>query len=82
MPMFLHRSSGTVLDTAFFLSSFRNSCSFVTEPVKSLSFSTSTEIVLPAIMREGLVGLGHAVYVFFLLNGCATVVASVEQLVA
>src|SRR3989442_1573604 len=41
MPMFLHRSSGTVLDTAFFFSSFcrscfRTSCSLVTEPVKSL----------------------------------------------
>ena len=39
--MFLHRSSGTVLDTAFFFSSlckscFRMSCSLVTEPVKSL----------------------------------------------
>jgi hypothetical protein len=27
MPMFLQRSNGTVLDTAFFLSSLRTSCS-------------------------------------------------------
>src|SRR5262245_43282610 len=27
MPMFLQRSNGTVLDTAFFFSSFRTSCS-------------------------------------------------------
>src|SRR5712691_5042316 len=27
MPIFLHRSNGTVLDTAFFLSSLRTSCS-------------------------------------------------------
>src|SRR6266852_2125804 len=84
MPMFLHRSSGTVLDTAFFLSSLRDSCSLATEPVKSLSFSSPQpmKIRLPAIVREGLVGRGHAVYVFFLFNGCATVVAGVQQFVA
>src|ERR1700732_4548861 len=84
MPMFLHRSNGTVLDTAFFLSSFcdscfRSSCSFVTEPVKSQS---SIGQKLPAIVRKGLVGFRHAMNVFLFLYGCAAVVASIEQFVA
>jgi len=37
MPMFLHRSNGTVLDTAFFLSSFRKS-SFATFVLIKFSF--------------------------------------------
>src|ERR1039457_3556439 len=36
---------------------------------------------LPAVMREGLVGLGHAMHVIFLLDGCATAIGRVEQLV-
>src|SRR5438132_14235745 len=39
MPMFLQRSNGTCLDTPFFRSSFRDSCSLTTEPVKALPFS-------------------------------------------
>src|ERR1700684_68004 len=78
MPMFLHRSNGTVLDTAFFLSSFL-SCSLATEPVKSVFLVL---FVLPAIMREGLIGLGHTVNVFFLLDGCAFSVGGIQQLIA
>lgn len=79
MPMFLHRSNGTVLDTAFFLSSFRISCSLATEPVKSVSLVL---FVLPPVMREGLIGLGHTVNVFLLLDGCAFAIRGIEQLVA
>src|SRR5579872_1313432 len=78
MPMFLHRSNGTVLDTAFFLSSFL-SCSLATEPVKSL---TLILFFLPPIVREGLIGLGHAVNVFFLLDGRAFSVGGVQQFIA
>jgi hypothetical protein len=79
MPMFLHRSNGTVLDTAFFLSSFRNSCSLATEPVKSLSLIL---LALPPVVREGLIGLGHTVNVFLLLDGCAFAIGGVQQFVA
>src|SRR5579863_782363 len=79
MPMFLHRSNGTVLDTAFFLSSFRSSCSLATEPVKSVSLVL---FELPPIMREGLVGLGHAVNVFLLLYSGAFAVCGVQQFIA
>src|SRR5882724_5406830 len=113
MPMFLHRSNGTVLDTAFFLSSFLSSCSFAMEPVKSLPFffyfslslgrdgtdylsrgyadgrselrlyaNPTTVRPLPAIVSKRLVGFGHAVHVFLLLDGRATVVAGVEQFIA
>src|SRR5579872_1522046 len=78
MPMFLHRSNGTVLDTAFFLSSFR-SCSLATEPVKSV---TLILFFLPPIMREGLIGLSHAVNVFFFLDGRAFSVGGVQQFIA
>src|SRR5579859_820451 len=37
-------------------------------------------LALPAVMREGLVGLRHAVGVFALLDGGATVVGGVKQL--
>src|ERR1700693_3582224 len=83
MPMFLHRSNGTVLDTAFFLSSFcdscfRNSCSLATEPV---NFKSSIQQPLPAIVRKRLVRFRHAVNVFLLLDGRAAVVAGIEQFV-
>src|SRR5271155_3969018 len=81
IPMFLHRSNGTCLDTAFFLSSFRDSCSLTTVPVKifvSLFFLSS----LPPIVRKSFVGLGHAVHVFFLLDSCAAIVGGIEKFVA
>src|ERR1700674_6132484 len=61
MPMFLQRSNGTVLGTAFY--SFRAP-------------------ILPPVMREGLIGLGHAMYIFFLLDGGAFSVGGVQQFVA
>src|SRR5579859_1509726 len=79
MLMFLHRSNGTVLDTAFFLSSFRSSCSLATEPVKSVFLIL---FALPPVVREGLIGLGHTVNVFLLLDSCAFAVGGVQQLVA
>src|ERR1700730_16960861 len=36
---------------------------------------------LPAIVREGLVGLGHAVHVFFLLHRSAARIRGVNQLI-
>src|SRR6185437_658407 len=36
---------------------------------------------LPAVMRESLVGLRHAVHVFFLLDGGATAVGRVQQFI-
>src|SRR5271157_4485704 len=38
--------------------------------------------LLPAVVSEGLVGLGHAVHVFFLLDRSSTVIGRVEQLVS
>jgi len=32
---------------------------------------------LPAVVRERLVGLGHAMHVVLLLNGCATAIGRV-----
>src|SRR5271156_3388365 len=77
MPMFLHRSNGTVLDTAFFLSSFL-SCSLATEPVKSVSLVL---FVLPPVVREGLIGFGHTVNIFFLLYGCAFAIGGIQQFI-
>src|SRR5437899_10525371 len=93
MPMFLQRSNGTCLDTAFFRSSFRDSCSLTTEPVKALPFSIFlsipketrllhqliTKIPLPAIVRKGFVSLGHTMDVFFFLNRRAAAIGGVEQ---
>src|ERR1700680_1468272 len=84
MPIFLHRSNGTCLDTAFFLSSFcdscfRNSCSLATKPV---NFKPLIIAELPAIVGKSLVGFRHAVDIFLLLDGGATIVAGVEQFIA
>jgi len=38
-------------------------------------------LALPPIVREGLIGLGHAVNVFLLLNGCAFAIGGIEQLI-
>src|SRR6202035_5911584 len=39
-------------------------------------------MLLPAIMRESLVGFGHAMHIFFFLHGAAASVRSVDQLVS
>src|SRR5437763_3758142 len=44
--------------------------------------TTSNAKYSPPIMRESLVGLSHAVDVFFLLHGCSASIGSVEQLVS
>src|SRR5689334_1044278 len=87
MPMFLQRSKGTVLDTLFFRSSLRTSCSptvFTGLPIIKTSSSSSQPLALssPPIMREGLVGLGHAVHVFLLLDRGAAAIGGVQQFVA
>src|SRR6202043_1675704 len=38
--------------------------------------------LLPAIVRESLVGFGHAMHIFFFLHGAAASVRSVDQLVS
>src|SRR5260370_40414360 len=93
MPIFLHRSSGTVLDTAFFLSSLRTSCS----PAMFAGLlkihlhdawgapgvhARPSKTQLPPIVRKSLIRFRHPVYIFFLLDGRALAVRSVEQLIA
>src|SRR5271169_1021486 len=36
---------------------------------------------LPAVVGKGLVGLGHAMHVFFLLDGSAAAIGRVEQFI-
>src|SRR5437016_8925777 len=89
MPMFLQRSNGTVLDTAFFFSSLRTSCSptvfagvLKTSPkITQLPDFENTRSHLPPVMRKGLVGLRHTVNVFFLLDGRAPAIGRIQQLV-
>src|ERR1700720_1936921 len=38
--------------------------------------------LLPAIVRESLVGFSHAMHIFFFLHGAATRVRSVDQLIS
>src|SRR5947209_15708237 len=87
IPMFLHRSNGTVLDTAFFRSSFRTSCSpTVLTGLPKISPNKSgncdSQFRLPPIVREGLIGFRHAVYVFFFLDSCAAAICRVQQFIA
>src|SRR5450631_204913 len=46
-------------------------------PASTLRFRSAR---LPAVVREGLVGLSHAVYVFLLLHRCAATVSRIQQL--
>src|SRR5712692_10309244 len=43
--------------------------------------ATMSPVFLPAIMRESLVGFGHAVHVFFFLDGPAARVGCVDQFI-
>src|ERR1700734_3997713 len=97
MPMFLQRSNGTCLGTIFSVSAVRpcgrvvsvpplkgshfNSVATQRSHAGLINFALRAEDALPAVVRESLVGLGHAVYVFLLLDGCATAIRRVEQLV-
>src|SRR5215472_7271659 len=90
MPILRQRSKGTVLDTGFFLSSLRCSCSptmltGLLKPSPSIVLlppGKRQQSPLPAIVREGLVGLGHAVHILFLLNSRPATVGGIEQLIA
>src|SRR5579863_3111946 len=74
MPMFLQRSNGTCLGTIFSVSS------------RSAGHQTRVNFVfptcLPAVVREGLVGLSHAVHVFLLLDRSAAIIGGIQQLVS
>src|SRR6185436_13856995 len=69
MPMFRVRSSGVCRGIAELLSS-----------LGSRLWALAGER-LPAVMREGFVGLGHPVRVLALLHGAAAEIRRVEQLV-
>src|SRR5262249_31886114 len=71
MPMFLQRSNGTCLGTI--ITFWKPELIPVLAKLKN-QFS-------PAVMRKSLVGFGHAVNVFLLLDRCATTIGGIEQLV-
>src|SRR5215469_3028186 len=92
MPIFLQRSNGTVLATAFY-SSFWGSenqasrCS-PSAPVcrpgsgREANNTSPKAAFLPPVMGERLVGFRHAVNIFLLLDRGAAVVGGVEQFIA
>src|SRR5271165_4246390 len=86
MPMFLQRSNGTVLGTAYLYSFWA--------PKSAVSYQPSAKTLvilsgvlcregpthfLPPVMRECLIGFRHAVNVFFFLDGCAFTVGGIQQ---
>src|ERR1700692_4207166 len=79
-------SSACFADTCFLESGFADPCFVDSCGVKSFtgtiqpSFNSGS--LLPAIVRESLVGFGHAMHIFFFLHGAATSVRSVDQLVS
>src|ERR1700730_2666905 len=78
--------SACFTDTCFPESGFADPCFVDSCCVKSFtgtiqpSFDCMSH--LPAIMRESLVGLGHARNIFFFLHGAAASVRSVDHLVS
>src|SRR5208282_3552440 len=80
MPMFLQRSNGTVLGTT--LNSFWGS-EIIDYPVETRLAASHTPPMasLPSVMRERLIRFRHAMHIFFLLDGSAFAVRSIEQLV-
>src|SRR5208337_1625148 len=85
MPMFLQRSNGTVLGTAY--NSFWGSeKSVVSRWSLVVSFSlqalgSKLAALSPPVMRERLVRFRHSVHVFFFLDGGAFAVRGIEQLI-
>src|SRR5580704_9722241 len=75
MPMFLQRSSGTVLGTT--MNSFWAPKSAVSSPPSAFS-----QNFLPPVVRESLIGFGHAVNIFLFLNGRAFAGGGVQQFIA
>src|SRR5579864_5552729 len=97
MPMFLHRSNGTVLGTALLLPSGLQTrfchpeatCFSSPEELRAINPALLAKLLtrafaasLPPVMRERLVGFRHAMYIFFLLDGGAAAIGGIQQLVA
>src|SRR5271166_3263279 len=97
MPIFLQRSNGTCLGTIFFRFllcgspsasnlGMRATSPAITQslgapPYRLLLAVGRDRTRLPAVVGEGLVRFGHAMHVFFLLDGRAAAVGRIEQLV-
>src|SRR6266536_3517933 len=82
MPMFLHRSNGTVLGTALFLLFSLGVCKSVVSRLSSASSSQpEARSSLPPVMCECLVRFRHTMHVFFLLDSGALAIGGIEQLV-
>src|SRR6266702_845794 len=81
IPMFRQRFRGTVRATVSISHSARRSLrSFKLDSSRTgLAVPCSLPPVLPAVVGECLVGLGHAVYIFLLLHRRATAIGCVEQ---
>src|ERR1700681_2214909 len=78
--------SACFTDTCFPESGFADPCFVDSCCVKSfigtIQPSFNCMSLLPAIMRESLVGFRHAMHIFFFLHGAAASVRSVDQLVS
>src|SRR5579872_5795667 len=93
IPIFLQRSNGTVLATisASFWGSLKSAFGSWLSALgfRLLAFGSwllakgqeHKAVCLPAIMRERLIGIGHTMHVFLLLDGRAFSVCRVQQLV-
>src|SRR5271169_2141531 len=97
MPIFLQRSNGTCLATIPSVSCYAALRPLRTLVARATSprhfYFTGCPVLppsfggragpnhLPAIVRKGLIGLGHAMHVVLLLNRCATAIGRVQQLV-
>src|SRR5271166_5562261 len=84
MPIFLQRSNGSCRATISFRFSKlqRFPPERLPQPLMICRPRTAAFAFLPAVVGKGLVGLGHAVYVFFLLDSGPTAVGGVQQLVS
>src|SRR5580698_4822835 len=77
IPMFRQRFRGVVRATIYLSSaSIRSRC----RSIKSKTKLFTRSLFLPAVVREGLVGLGHTVNIFLLLHRGATAVGCIEEL--
>src|ERR1039458_8891896 len=75
MPIFLQRSNGTCLGKIFSVSCYAPPSG------RNVDLKISASRLLPAVVGKGLVGLGHAVHVFLLLDGGPAIIGGIEQLV-
>src|SRR5277367_136870 len=86
IPMFRQRFRGTVRGTAYFPCGLPSAVITASSLMRQESFApplycNPDSDGLPAIVREGLVGLGHAVHVFLLLHRCAATIGRIQQLI-